>query len=54
MANWKLYLKTNAIEGYATDLSKPFVDAAFGLPSNFWPRVQKSRGEIMAVPLITI
>jgi putative endopeptidase len=25
MANWKLYLKANAIEGYATDLSKPLL-----------------------------
>jgi putative endopeptidase len=49
IANWKLYLKANAIEEYATDLSKPFVDAAFGFTKVISGQaVQKSRGEIMA------
>jgi putative endopeptidase len=49
IANWKLYLKANAIEGYATDLSKPFVDAAFEFTKVISGQaVQKSRGEIMA------
>lgn len=48
-ANWKLYLKANAIEEYATDLSKPFVDAAFEFTKVISGQaVQKSRGEIMA------
>jgi putative endopeptidase len=49
IANWKLYLKANAIEGYAADLSKPFVDAAFEFTKVISGQaVQKSRGEIMA------
>jgi putative endopeptidase len=47
--NWKLYLKANAIDAYATDLSKPFVDAAFEFTKVISGQaVQKSRGEIMA------
>jgi len=47
--NWKLYLKANAIDGYATDLSKPFVDADFEFTKVISGQaVQKSRGEIMA------
>jgi putative endopeptidase len=47
-ADWKLYLKANAIRGYATDLSKPFVDAAFKFTKVISGQaVQKSRGEIM-------
>jgi putative endopeptidase len=49
IANWKLYLKANAIEGYAADLSKPFVDAAFEFTKVISGQaVQKSRGEIMS------
>lgn len=47
--NWKLYLKANAIEGYASDLSKPFVDAAFDYTKVISGQaVQKTRGEKMA------
>jgi putative endopeptidase len=46
MANWKLYLKANAIEGYATDLSKPLLMPLSIYQSN--KRYKKSRGEIMA------
>lgn len=47
--NWKLYLKANAIDGYAADLSKPFVDAAFEFTKVISGQaVQKSRGEKMA------
>jgi putative endopeptidase len=49
ISNWKLYLKANAIDGYATDLSKPFVDAAFDYNKVISGQaVQKTRGEIMA------
>jgi putative endopeptidase len=48
MANWKLYLKANAIEGYATDLSKPLLMPLSVYKSTFWPSCAKSRGEIMA------
>jgi putative endopeptidase len=49
IANWKLYLKANTIEGYATDLSGPFVDAAFEFTKVISGQsVQKTRGEIMA------
>ncbi|MCB0471889.1 MAG: M13 family metallopeptidase [Flavobacteriaceae bacterium] len=47
--NWKLYLKANTINGYASDLSKPFVDAAFAFTKVISGQaVQKTRGEIMA------
>ncbi|WP_158977063.1 M13 family metallopeptidase [Cellulophaga sp. L1A9] len=47
--NWKLYLKANAIDKYASDLSKPFVDATFTFTKVISGQaVQKSRGEIMA------
>ncbi|MEZ4802777.1 MAG: M13 family metallopeptidase [Gelidibacter sp.] len=47
--NWKLYLKANAINNYANDLSKPFVDAAFRFTKVISGQaIQKSRGEIMA------
>lgn len=47
--NWKLYLKANAIDAYATDLSKPFVDADFEFAKVISGQaVQKSRGERMA------
>jgi putative endopeptidase len=39
MANWKLYLKANAIEGYATDLSKPLLMPIY--QSTFWPSCAK-------------
>jgi putative endopeptidase len=48
MANWKLYLKANAIEGYATDLSKPLLMPLSIYQSTFWPSGTKNRGEIMA------
>ena len=49
ITNWKLYLKANAINGYATNLSKPFVDAAFEFTKVISGQaVQKTRGEIMA------
>ena len=49
IADWKLYLKANLIEGYAADLSKPFVDATFELNKVISGQaVQKSRGEKMA------
>ncbi len=47
--NWKLYLKANTINGYASDLSKPFADAAFEFTKVISGQaVQKTRGEIMA------
>ena len=47
--NWKIYLKANAIERYADDLSKPFVDASFEYTKVLSGQaVQKSRGEKMA------
>lgn len=47
--NWKIYLKANAISGYADVLSKPFTDAAFEFTKILSGQaVQKSRGEIMA------
>lgn len=47
--NWKLYLKASAIESYAGDLSKPFVDANFNFNKVISGQaVQKKRGEIMA------
>ncbi len=47
--NWKLYLQANAIDGYANDLSKPFVNAAFEFTKVISGQVaQKSRGEKMA------
>ncbi len=47
--DWKLYLKANAISGYANELSKPFVDAAFEYTKIISGQaVQKTRGEIMA------
>ncbi|EGV44484.1 M13 family peptidase [Bizionia argentinensis JUB59] len=46
---WKLYLKANTIETYASDLSQPFVDAAFDFTKVISGQaVQKLRGEIMA------
>jgi putative endopeptidase len=41
MANWKLYLKANAIEGYATDLSKPLLMPLSIYQSTFWPSCAK-------------
>lgn len=47
--HWKLYLKANTINGYATNLSEPFVDADFEFNKVISGQaVQKSRGEIMA------
>lgn len=47
--NWKLYLKANTIDAYATDLSKSFVDADFEFSKVLSGQaVQKSRGEKMA------
>lgn len=47
--NWKLYLKANVIDEYASHLSKPFVDANFEFYKVISGQaVQKSRGEIMA------
>ena len=47
--SWKVYLKANSISNYATDLSKPFVDAQFEFTKVLSGQaVQKSRGEKMA------
>ncbi|RXM48643.1 M13 family metallopeptidase [Flavobacterium sp. YO12] len=47
--NWKIYLKANAIERYADDLSKPFADASFEYTKVLSGQaVQKTRGEKMA------
>ena len=47
--DWKTYLKAYSISSYANVLSKPFVDAVFGLNKVLLGQaVQKSRGEIMA------
>ena len=47
--DWKTYLKAYSIISYANVLSKPFVDAVFGLNKVLLGQaVQKSRGEIMA------
>jgi putative endopeptidase len=49
ISNWKMYLKANAIERYADDLSKPFADALFEYTKVLSGQaVQKSRGEKMA------
>ncbi|WP_034890397.1 M13 family metallopeptidase [Gillisia sp. Hel_I_29] len=49
LENWKVYLKANVIEEYASHLSKPFVDAIFEFNKVISGQaVQKSRGEIMA------
>jgi putative endopeptidase len=46
---WKVYLKANALRNYASDLSKPFVDAEFEFTKVLSGQaVQKSRGEKMA------
>jgi putative endopeptidase len=45
----KLYLKANAIEGYATDLSKPLLMPLSDFTKYFLAKLcKKSRGEIMA------
>jgi putative endopeptidase len=47
--DWKLYLKASAINNYANDLSKPFVNANFEYTKIISGQaVQKTRGEIMA------
>jgi putative endopeptidase len=47
--DWKIYLKAYAINNYANDLSKPFVDAAFEFRKVISGQaVQKKRGEMMA------
>lgn len=49
ITNWKLYLKANILNNYASDLSKPFVDATFEYTKVISGQaVQKSRGEIIA------
>ncbi len=49
IADWKLYLKANTINNYASDLSKPFIDATFVYTKVISGQsVQKTRGEIMA------
>ena len=49
LSQWKTYLKGHAIAGYSTNLSQPFVDAAFEFSKVISGQaVQKSRGEIMA------
>lgn len=49
ITNWKVYLKATILDGYASDLSKPFVDATFEYSKVISGQaVQKSRGEIMA------
>jgi hypothetical protein len=54
MANWKLYLKANAIEGYATDLSKPLLMPLW-LPVLSGQAGTKNHVEkLWLVPLITI
>jgi putative endopeptidase len=54
MANWKLYLKANAIEGYATDLSKPLL-MPLSIYQNTSGQAAKNHVEkLWLVPLITI
>ena len=49
IADWKVYLKANSIESYASDLSKPFSDATFEFNKVLTGQaIQKKRGEIMA------
>lgn len=49
ITNWKLYLKANILDTYASDLSKPFVDATFEYTKVISGQaVQKTRGEIIA------
>jgi len=49
LSQWKTYLKGHAIAGYSTNLSEPFVDAAFEFSKVISGQaVQKTRGEIMA------
>lgn len=47
--NWKIYLKANVIKSYASNLSKPFIDAEFEFSKvTSGQAVQKTRGEIIA------
>ncbi|MBT0608236.1 M13 family metallopeptidase [Aequorivita echinoideorum] len=49
IADWKTYLKANALTSYADNLSQPFVDASFEFTKVIsGQEVQKSRGEKMA------
>ncbi len=49
LSDWKIYLKAYSISDYANELSKPFIDAAFGFNKALTGQaVQKTRGEIMA------
>lgn len=49
ITNWKLYLTANILDTYASDLSKPFVDATFEYTKVISGQaVQKTRGEITA------
>jgi putative endopeptidase len=46
--DWKIYLKAATLKNYATDLSKPFVDASFEFTKALSGQaVQKSRGQVM-------
>ena len=46
--DWKLYLKTNTLENYASSLSQPFVDASFEFSKALSGQAtQKSRRQIM-------
>jgi putative endopeptidase len=48
ISEWKIYLKAGTLENYATDLSKPFVDASFEFTKVLSGQaVQKPRGKIM-------
>jgi putative endopeptidase len=53
MANWKLYLKANAIEGYATDLSKPLLMPLW-IYQYFLAKRKNHVEKLWLVPLITI
>ena len=47
--DWKVYLKAYSMNNYASDLSKPFVDAEFEFSKVISGQaVQKTRGEVMA------
>ncbi len=49
ISEWKMYMKAHALNNYANELSKPFVDAAFEFSKVLSGQaVQKSRGETIA------
>lgn len=48
LSDWKIYLKAYTLENYADELSKPFVDAAFGFNKVLSGQaMQKSRRQII-------